>query len=39
MASNRHDDKPGFSNYGPYTVHLAAPGVGIFSTHHYFYAI
>src|ERR1700741_3857002 len=29
MASNRHDDKPGFSNYGPSTVHLAAPGVGI----------
>ncbi len=39
MASNRHDDKPGFSNYGPNTVHLAAPGVGILSTHHYFYAI
>ena len=39
MATNRHDDKPGFSNYGPTTVHLAAPGVGIWSTHHYFYAI
>lgn len=39
MASNRHDDKPGFSNYGPSTVHLAAPGVGIWSTHHYFYAV
>jgi subtilisin family serine protease len=35
MASNRHDEKPGFSNYGPLTVHLAAPGTGILSTHHY----
>ena len=38
MATDRHDDKPGFSNYGPSTVHLAAPGVGIWSTHYYFYA-
>lgn len=37
MASNRHDDKPGFSNYGPLTVHLAAPGVRIWSTHFYLY--
>ena len=37
MASNRHNDKPGFSNYGPNTVHLAAPGVGIWSTHYYIY--
>src|SRR5205085_5254328 len=37
MASNRHDDKPSFSNYGQ-TVHLAAPGSGILSTHHYWLA-
>jgi subtilisin family serine protease len=35
MASDRHDDKPGFSNYGDATVHLAAPGVRILSTHYY----
>jgi subtilisin family serine protease len=29
------DDQPGFSNYGRQTVHLAAPGVGILSTHYY----
>ena len=29
------DDKPGFSNYGAATVHLAAPGVGILSTHYF----
>jgi subtilisin family serine protease len=29
------DDKPGFSNYGPGSVHLAAPGVGILSTHYF----
>jgi subtilisin family serine protease len=38
MASNRHDDKPGFSNYGPTTVHVAAPGTAILSTHHYWRA-
>jgi len=37
MATNRHDDKPGFSNYGQ-TVHLAAPGTGIMSTHHYWHS-
>jgi len=37
MASNRNDDKPAFSNYGN-TVHLAAPGTGILSTHHYWHA-
>lgn len=36
MASDREDDRPGFSNYGRTTVHLAAPGVGILSTHTYF---
>ena len=35
MATNRHDDRPGFSNYGPNTVHIAAPGVRILSTHYY----
>ena len=35
MATNRHDDRPGFSNYGRNTVHIAAPGVGILSTHYY----
>jgi subtilisin family serine protease len=34
MASNRYDDKPGFSNYGG-SVDLAAPGVDILSTHYY----
>jgi subtilisin family serine protease len=38
MASDRHDRKPGFSNYGPTTVHLAAPGAGVLSTHHYWHA-
>jgi hypothetical protein len=32
MATNEHDAKPGFSNYGKTTVHLAAPGVRILST-------
>ncbi|MGH7333870.1 MAG: S8 family peptidase [Candidatus Rokuibacteriota bacterium] len=36
MASDEGDDKPGFSNYGRTTVHLAAPGVRILSTHSYF---
>jgi subtilisin family serine protease len=35
MASNRHDDRPAFSNYGDTTVHIAAPGVGVLSTHYY----
>jgi subtilisin family serine protease len=35
MASDEYDDKPGFSNYGATTVHLAAPGVRILSTHSY----
>ena len=32
MATNEHDSKPGFSNYGKTTVHLAAPGARILST-------
>ena len=32
MASDLDDEKPGFSNYGLRTVHLAAPGVEILST-------
>ena len=32
MATNEHDVKPGFSNYGKTRVHLAAPGVRILST-------
>ena len=35
MATNRHDEKPGYSNYGQHTVDLAAPGQGILSTHYY----
>lgn len=35
MATNRHDDKPGYSNYGRRTVDLAAPGQGILSTHYF----
>jgi subtilisin family serine protease len=35
MATNRHDDKPGFSNYGRVSVDLAAPGSGVLSTHYY----
>ena len=31
-ASDRHDQIAEFSNYGPRTVHLAAPGVEILST-------
>ena len=38
MASNEHDDKPGFSNYGETTVHLGAPGVRVLSTENYFTA-
>ena len=33
MASDRLDGKPGFSNYGKQSVHIAAPGLGVFSTH------
>ena len=33
MATDRDDDKPGFSNYGEHTVHVAAPGVAVLSTH------
>ena len=33
MASDRFDDKAGFSNYGNESVHIAAPGVGVTSTH------
>jgi subtilisin family serine protease len=32
MACDEYDDKPGFSNYGKTTVHLAAPGVRVLST-------
>jgi subtilisin family serine protease len=35
-AIDPFDDKPGFSNYGPNTVHIAAPGVGVVSTHYGF---
>ena len=35
MATNPHDDRPSFSNYGPTTVHIAAPGVRVLSTHYY----
>jgi subtilisin family serine protease len=37
MATDRFDDKPGFSNYGSRkkSVHIAAPGVGVVSTHQY----
>lgn len=35
MASNHHDDRPSFSNYGLNTVHIAAPGVRVLSTHYY----
>lgn len=38
MATNEHDGKPGFSNYGKTTVHLAAPGARILSTDCYFTA-
>ena len=36
MASDRHDDQAGFSNYGRQRVHLAAPGIGVLSTETYF---
>lgn len=35
-AADASDDKAWFSNYGNASVHLAAPGVGILSTHTYF---
>ena len=35
MATDRHDDKPGYSNYGRHTVDVAAPGTGVLSTHFY----
>ncbi len=31
-ASNDKDELPGWANYGPHTVNLAAPGVSIYST-------
>ena len=31
-ASDNNDQLPGWANYGPHTVDLAAPGVSIFST-------
>lgn len=36
MPIDNLDDRPGFSNYGPATVHIAAPGVDVLSTHYYF---
>jgi subtilisin family serine protease len=36
MATNEHDSKPGFSNYGRTTVHLAAPGTRVLSTDCFF---
>ena len=39
MASDHHDRRPGFSNYGPATMHIAAPGVHILSTHYYLSAV
>jgi len=36
MATNEHDSKPGFSNYGKTTVHLGAPGTRILSTDCFF---
>lgn len=36
MAIDNDDDKPGFSNYGPNTVHIAAPGVRVLSTRYGF---
>jgi subtilisin family serine protease len=35
MATNRNDDRPSFSNYGRTTVHIAAPGVRVLSSHYY----
>jgi subtilisin family serine protease len=32
MATDWYDERPTFSNFGPKTVDLAAPGVGVFST-------
>ncbi len=32
-SSDHNDNRSGFSNYGPNSVHLAAPGSDIFSTH------
>jgi thermitase len=39
MATDRFDQKPGFSNYGNKSVHIAAPGSGVVSTHQYLGAI
>ena len=36
MASDRHDDKASFSNYGGTRVHLGAPGISVLSTETYF---
>jgi thermitase len=38
-AIDNFDDRPGFSNYGPATVHIAAPGTRILSTHYYLNAL
>jgi Subtilase family len=35
MATDDLDDKPGFSNYGAESVHIAAPGMRVISTHPY----
>jgi subtilisin family serine protease len=35
MATDLFDDKAGFSNYGKDSVHIAAPGVRVTSTHPY----
>jgi subtilisin family serine protease len=35
MATDEHDSRPSFSNYGALTVDLAAPGVDVLSTHPY----
>lgn len=35
MATNHNDDRPSFSNYGRTTVHIAAPGVRVLSSHYY----
>lgn len=35
MATDEFDDSPGFSNYGATSVHIAAPGMRVVSTHSY----